>query len=192
MLLQILKIQGFHPIVAVVGRSHKKDFCLSLGADFVIDKSSTSDMWVEALRYSPGGFSAIFDANGVETLQASFDNLARCGTLVTYGFHSNLPRSSLLSPWNWIQMIWGMAQMPKFDPMQMCMDSKTVSGFNLSFFADEKQLIEAYLVQIVAWIDAGKLVVQDAKVFDMKDVGKAHELIQSGSSVGKLVIRTGL
>ncbi len=79
--------------------------------------------------------------------------------------------------------------MPKFDPMQMCMDSKTVAGFNLSFFADERQLIETYLVQIVEWINNGQITVQDAKVFDIQDIGKAHELIQSGSSVGKIIVK---
>lgn len=190
MLLQILKLQGFYPIVAVVGRAHKRDYCLNLGADFVIDKSTTPDLWAEAKRISSPGFAAIFDANGLETLQASYDNLSMCGTLVTYGFHSNLPRSSLLSPWNWLQLIWGMALMPKFDPMQMVLDSKTVAGFNLSFFAEEKEMIDLYLKQLVEWVDTGKINVQDATVFDMKDVGKAHELIQSGSSVGKIVVST--
>jgi NADPH:quinone reductase-like Zn-dependent oxidoreductase len=190
MLIQILKLQGFKPIVAVVGRAHKKSFCLSLGADHVIDKSSTSDIWKEARKVSPSGFAAVFDANGLETLQASYDNLAMCGTLVIYGFHSNLPHSSLLSPMDWLQMIWGMVMMPKFDPMQMVLDSKTVSGFNLSFFADEKDLIEVYLKQLVGWIEEGKLSVQESTVFEMKDIGKAHELIQSGSSVGKIVLST--
>jgi NADPH:quinone reductase-like Zn-dependent oxidoreductase len=190
MLLQILKLQGFSPIVAVVGRSHKKAYCQSLGADFVIDKSAVKDIWAEARKLSPGGFAAIFDANGLETLQSSYDNLSMCGTLVTYGFHSNLPHSALLSPINWLQMIWGMINMPKFDPMQMVLDSKTVSGFNLSFFADEKDLIDLYLKQLMEWVDKGKITVQDATVFDMKDIGRAHELIQSGSSVGKIVLST--
>lgn len=80
--------------------------------------------------------------------------------------------------------------MPKFDPMQMVLDSKTVSGFNLSFFADEKDLIDAYLKQLVSWIEEGKLSVQESTVFDMKEIGRAHELIQSGNSVGKIVLTT--
>lgn len=99
MLLQMLKLQGFHPIVAVVGSNHKQKVCMSLGADFCLVKANCN-IWVEAEKISPNGYAAIFDANGLETLQASYDHLAKCGKLVTYGFHSNLPRSSaLLSPW---------------------------------------------------------------------------------------------
>ena len=48
MLIQMCKILGYSPIVAVVGSSHKVDFCSKLGADIVIDKSnfsSSSSMW---------------------------------------------------------------------------------------------------------------------------------------------------
>ena len=89
---------------------------------------------------------AIFDANGIETLNTSFYNLCRTGTLVTYGFHSNLPKSSsLLSPINWMKIIYNMLLMPKFDPMALVLESKNVCGFNLSFFADETELIKNYM-----------------------------------------------
>jgi hypothetical protein len=58
--------------------------------------------------------------------------------LITYGFHSNLPKASdLLSPTAWLQMLVGIVNMPKFDPMALVTSSKAIMGFNLSFFADE-------------------------------------------------------
>jgi NADPH:quinone reductase-like Zn-dependent oxidoreductase len=190
MLIQILKIQGFSPIVAVVRGAHKRSLCFQLGADHVIDKGAC-DLWQEASRISPSGYAAIFDANGIETLRDSYEHLSMCGSLVSYGFHSNLPRgSALLSPTTWLQMIYDMARMPKFDPMALVLESKTVAGFNLSFFANETDLIDKYMKQIVDWVEAGQLKVDEVTVFDMKDVGRAHELIQSGKSVGKIVCKT--
>ena len=53
----------------------------------------------------------------------------RCGHLVIYGFHTNLPRlTSLLSPMEWLRMIYRMAVMPRFEPMDLVLDSKTVTG----------------------------------------------------------------
>ena len=125
MLLQVLKIQGFYPIVAVIGSSHKKDICLQLGADAVIDKSSVGDLWAAAKKISPTGYSAIFDANGIETIGQSFEHLSQCGRLIVYGFHSNVPKAtSFLSPFEWVRMIGKMASMPKFDPMSLCLESK--------------------------------------------------------------------
>ena len=152
MLLQMLKICSFHPIVAVVGSEQKKQFCLDLGADFVIVKDrqkSGEILWKTADDISPDGYAAIFDANGLETLSASYNHLSRCGRLVTYGFHSNLPRQEqFLSPFEWLKMAIGLVQMPRFDPMGMVLDSRAVAGFNLSFFADEHELIERYMEQV--------------------------------------------
>jgi len=38
-------------------------------------------------------------------------------------------------------MIYKIIIMPKFDAMNLVLDSKAVAGFNLSFFAEEKSLI---------------------------------------------------
>lgn len=54
----------------------------------------------------------------------------------------------------------------------------------------EHDLIAQYMAQIVEWVASGALRVGESTVFDMKDLPRAHELIQSGSTVGKLVIRT--
>lgn len=189
-LVQMLKEVGFYPIIGVVGSAHKVQFCRDLGCDYVIDKSSTRNLWAEAREVSPDGFAAIFDASGVETLAGSYENLSRCGRLITYGFHSNLPKaSSLLSPLEWIRMIYRVAAMPRFDPMSLVLDSKAVLGFNLSFFADEHELVRKYFDQIVEWVIEGKTSVPAVTVVDMKDISRAHELIQSGSTVGKIVMR---
>ncbi len=188
-LIQIAKIRGYSPIVAVVGSSHKVSFCTNLGADIVIDKS-TQNLWEEAKLISPNGYVAIFDANGIETIGESFEHCDRCGRLVVYGFHSNLPKAStLLSPFAWIKMIFGMGAMPKFDAMEMTLNSKTIAGFNLSFFEEEYELTEMYLDQIVDWLKSGELQPSTVTAYDMKDISKAHELIQSGQSRGKIVIR---
>lgn len=187
MLIQMCKLLGYSPVVAVVGSSHKIALCKSLGADYVIDKSS-NDLWKEAEIVSPAGYVAIFDANGISTMNQSYEHLCKCGRLIVYGFHSNLPKvSDFLSPWEWIKMILKVFQMPKFDAMDMTLNSKGVLGFNLSFFADEKDLIESYMTQVIDWVDKGELKVASVILFPMTDIGKAHELIQSGKSVGKIV-----
>ena len=56
----------------------------SSGCQHVIDKSK-EDLWKAAESHSPGGYQVVFDANGVETLQESYDHLAPGGRLVVYG-----------------------------------------------------------------------------------------------------------
>lgn len=184
-------------VVAVVGASHKVAAAKALGADVVIDKSALADWWPAARAAAAGegsgggGFAAVFDANGVSTLAGSYAHLARCGRLVVYGFHSNLPLGAeLLSPAKWFQMAMGMARVPHFDPMCLTLDNRAVLGFNLSFFAEETAVIRAYLAQINVWVTEGKVVPPGIEVFEMADVANAHRTLQSGASVGKCVVRT--
>ena len=187
-LIQICKIVGFSPIIAVVGRTNKRTACLRLGADAVINKS-TEDLWKRAEYYSKQGYAAIFDANGVSTLQASYDHLSLNGKLITYGFHSNIPMGGeFLSPIEWIKMIGRLVYMPRFDALDMVLSSKAVCGFNLSFFAQETELIDLYMNQLLEWIEQGLITQEDVTIYDMKDVGKAHNFIQSGKSIGKIVL----
>ena len=62
-------------------------------------------------------------------------------------------------------------------------------GFNLSFFAEETGLIDAYFTMLMKWLESGALKAPSVTLFDMAHIREAHHLIQSGISVGKLVVK---
>mmetsp|Transcript_10881 Transcript_10881/g.16461 ORF Transcript_10881/g.16461 Transcript_10881/m.16461 type:complete len:368 (+) Transcript_10881:693-1796(+) len=192
MLVQISKILGLKPIVGVVGSSSKVNEATALGCDVVIDKS-TENLWdrAEEVVVQHGGFKTIMDANGVSTLQHSYDHLAPTGRLIVFGFHSNLPLGrDMLSPWEWIRMARKMGSMPKFDPMDLTVENKSVLGFNLSFFSGEQELVSTLFDQICEWLETGSLKCPRVVKMKMSQIADAHTLIQSGSSIGKIVIET--
>ena len=149
-----------------------------------------ADALAESGAAAPDGFAAIFDANGVATLAQSYAHLARTGKLVVYGFTTNLPSGAMLNPLAWVKMARDLVRLPRFDPMDLVLASKSVHGFNLSFFADETALVDAYMDQLVRWVGEGRLTVAKVTEFDASAVPRAHQLIQSGKSVGKIVCRT--
>jgi len=190
MLVQMSKILGLYPIVGVVGSTSKVEAAKKLGCDVVIDKSK-EDLWKKASKVAENGYKTIMDANGVSTLQQSYNHLAPTGRLVVFGFHSNLPMGrDSLNPLEWIKMAKKMKKMPAFDPMYLTVDNKSVMGFNLSFFADEKEVVSELFDQICLWLEAGLLKSPNVAIFDMDGIADAHALIQSGSSVGKIVVST--
>src|SRR6186713_1768311 len=79
-LVQLAKRAGAE-VVAVVGAPHKVAVAREHGADTVIDKSVEA-LWPAAERAAPGGFHAVFDANGSETLRQGYRHLAPTGRLV--------------------------------------------------------------------------------------------------------------
>lgn len=198
MLVQMAKLLGLSPVVGVVGRTSKVDEAKALGCDVVIDKQRLREesvpMW-ESIRGAgpPDGFSIISDPNGVSTLQDSFDHLSPAGRLVAFGFHSNLPMGrDSLNPMEWIRMINKAAKMPTFDPMELVTSNKSVMGFNLSFFVNEIEMLDAMYDQIESWWinDDGSKGIRSPRITEMAmdDIGEAHQLIQSGKTVGKLVM----
>ena len=70
------------------------------------------------------------------------------------------------------------------------MSSRSVHGFNLSFFAHEVELVSTYMEQITTWVTARKLKVASVTEFGMAELPRAHALIQSGKSIGKIVCLT--
>lgn len=194
MMVQMAKLLGLSPVVGVVGRTAKVDEAKALGCDVVIDKQMLREkslsMW-EAIRASgpEDGYSIIADPNGVSTLQDSFDHLCPTGRLVVFGFHSNLPMGrDCLNPVEWIRMVRKASKMPTFDPMELVTSNKSVLGFNLSFFVNEIEMLDIMYGQIEKWMVQGLLRCPRVTEMPMECIGEAHQLIQSGKTVGKLVM----
>jgi NADPH:quinone reductase-like Zn-dependent oxidoreductase len=187
-LLQICKIKGFKA-VGVVGSSHKVQVAKDFGAWEVIDKSK-QDLWKEAKRLVPEGFDVVLDANGVETLQHSYDHLAPCGKLIIYGFHTMLPKSG--GKLQWLKLAMDFLRTPKFSPLDLTTDNKSLAAFNVSFLFGKSELFEEAMNDGVQWIEKGLLKAPKITVFPFKDVAKAQQAIESGQTTGKLVLDHGL
>ena len=190
MLVQLCKLKGWN-VVGVVGKPHKVRACVELGSDVVIDKHGKSivEMWSEIDAVCPGGFAAVFDANGVSTLAGSFARLAPCGKLIVYGFHSMLPRSGgVLTAVHWIGMAWDWLRTPRFNPLDMTAANKSVLAFNLSFLFARRDILEDAMGSLLGWLCDGSLRVPNVTEFALAEVKLAHAALESGLTVGKLVL----
>ena len=182
-LVQLGKIMGCR-VVGVVGRTHKVQVARDFGADEVIDKS-TQDLWARAKALAPDGYEVVLDANGVATLKESYEHLKRPGKLVVYGFASMMPKGGRT---NWFKLISGVLRTPKFNPLQMTTNSHSVLAFNLSYLFDEAPLLIAAMNDVFGWLRDGQIKAPPVQTFALDDVGDAHRAIESGNTVGKLVL----
>jgi len=186
-LVQMCKNTGCKTI-GVVGRSRKIAVCESYGCDKTLLKQR---LWEQVDLAAPDGIDAVFDANGVATLQQGYDRLKPRGRLVSYGFHTNLPNSLSINPLQWIRLAYSLWKTPTFSPMDMVSSNKSVMGFNLSFLTDEDELREEVFSELIPMITDQKVTV-NYSVYDFADVAQAHEDIQSGKTTGKLILTTPL
>ena len=188
-LVQLGKIAGC-TVVAVVGASEKVDVARALGADVVIDKS-TEPLWREAERHAPNGYDVVFDANGVSTLRESYNHLASPGKLVLYGFHSMLPRATSAGAAGrvrWIPLARDYLRTPRFDPLRMTNENRSVLAFNLSYMFDRPDILAESMRALLDFARAGKISPLRVTRFAMNDVASAHRALESGRTVGKLVL----
>jgi NADPH:quinone reductase-like Zn-dependent oxidoreductase len=183
-LVQLAKHAGCE-VTAVVGASHKVGVVREHGAAHVIDKSS-QDLWAEAERIAPEGFDVICDANGVATLKHSYKHLRKAGKLVVYGFHSMIPKKG--GKPNWLKLASDYLRTPRFNPMDLTMESKSVLAFNLSYLYDRTDILEAAMSDLVGWLERGHIKAPPVSIYPLDDVAKAHRDIESGQTTGKLVL----
>ena len=185
-LLQLARVAGC-TAVGVVGSTAKVEVARGVGAHAVIDKSR-EDLWRMAKRHAPDGYDAIFDANGVETLRDGYDHLASPGRLVIYGFATMLPRGRGRPSWPKLALDW--ARTPRFDPLKLTNENRAVMGFNLSFLFERKSSLLPAVEKLLVWAEQGKIAAPAVTEMPMADVARAHRMLESGTTTGKLVLLT--
>lgn len=187
-LLQLARVAGC-TAVGVVGSGAKVKTARDLGAHAVIDKSS-EDLWRMARRHAPDGYEAVFDANGVATLRESYEHLASPGRLVVYGFHTMLPRGRGRGRPSWPKLAVDWLRTPRFDPLKMTNDNRSVMAFNLSYLFERKASFVEAVETLTAWAEEGRIAAPRVTEYPMGEAARAHRALESGTTTGKMVLTT--
>ncbi|MEA2834130.1 MAG: synaptic vesicle rane protein [Methylobacteriaceae bacterium] len=182
-LVQLCRAHGNH-IVAIVGSPEKVQLVRSLGADMVIVRSGRD--WTKAARaHAPQGYAAIFDASGV-TLRGSYELLAPRGRLIAYGAHNIMSKDGGLAGLPMTGLRYAL--LPRFNPLRLANDNKSIMGFNLSYLFSESGLMRRAFDEILAWFQDGTIKVPPIACFPLEKAAEAHKALQSGATTGKLVL----
>jgi NADPH:quinone reductase-like Zn-dependent oxidoreductase len=184
-LIQLGKIAGCR-MIGVVGSSHKVNAVQGFGADAVIDKRS-EDLWAKAEEACPDGFDVIYDGNGPETLKQSYQHLAPVGKLVTYGFHSMLSKKGGFP--NYFKLAYEFLRVPRFSPLNLTNDNKSLIAFNLSYLFHRADLLQESMQDLIKWVAEGKIQAPPVQSFAYDKVADAHRALESGTTIGKLILK---
>ena len=183
-LVQLLKRQGCE-VVGVVGGSHKVEAARELGCDHVIDKS-TEDLWHRAEAISPRGYDLVLDANGVATLKQSYEHLRPAGKLVVYGFATMMPKTGGRP--NYLKLAVDYLRTPRFNPLDLTNESRSVLAFNLSYLFERNELLTEAMSDLNDWLAAGEIRPLKPTTYPLAKVADAHRDIESGTTIGKLIL----
>jgi NADPH:quinone reductase-like Zn-dependent oxidoreductase len=173
-------------VTGVVGRADKIGAARAAGCTHVIDKQS-EDLWQRAAAIAPDGFDAVFDANGVSTLRQGYRHLAPAGRLFIFGFASMLPKGRGTP--NRLKIAWDWLRTPRFDPLDMTRRNRSVIACNLSFLSAQGPRLIRGMDWLLARFNSGELRPPPVTAYPLADAARAQAALESGRTVGKLVLR---
>ncbi len=167
--IQLAKLKGAD-VCTTVGSQEKANFVKQLGADHPIFYKQT-DFVQAALDWTDGeGVDLAFDTVGGETFQKTFPAVRMYGDIVT-----------ILEP-N-ANTVWKAAR-----------NRNLRIGLELMLTPMAQGIVEAQqhqaeiLTECAKYIDAGKLKIHVSHELPLAEAAKAHQLIESGSMIGKVVL----
>lgn len=166
--IQLAKIAGAK-VITTVSSDEKAEFVKSLGADEVIFYNQT-DVATEVNRLTNGrGADLVFDTVGADVFKLSIPCTAHFGRIVTLLDASNLD----LSEARMRNLLIGFELM--LTPMLRDLDV-------------ERDKHVALLNKCAEFINVGKLKIHVSEILPLRDARKAHDLIESGHTIGKIVL----
>ncbi len=181
LLIQLCKLNGAE-VFAKIGSSKKADLVKKLGADHVIDYS-TSD-YADQISKILGDerLDVSFNAVAGDTFKKDFKLIGSGGRLMLFG-------GSQLSSGKWgiLSALNFMRKMGILLPIGFMMRSKNLLGINMLKIADNKPMIMFDCLEAVFELyRTGKLKPEVGGSFPVADFTKAFESLESGKSVGKI------
>jgi NADPH2:quinone reductase len=163
--IQIAKLLGLR-VVATASTAEKREKIIELGADVAVGY----DEFEDASRELTGGRGPdiCLESIGGEVFRRSLAIIPALGRLVVFGAASK--------------------EAQPIDTLKLFFRSQSILGFHLSGIMGRPDLMVSSLTTLLTWIGTGKLKIQIGHTFPLAEIRRAHELIASRQSYGKIVL----
>lgn len=168
--IQVAKQLGAR-VIAVASSEEKRDFCLSLGADAVLD--TTPGGWRDRLKTVAGGAPTVI-----------YDPV--CGPLFEPAFRS--------LGWGGRHLVMGFVggPIPALPSNLTLMKGSALVGVDVrQFLIFEPRKGAEHLETLMGWVAQGSLKPPVGRTFDLEDFAPALEFALTGQGLGKTVVTIG-
>jgi NADPH:quinone reductase-like Zn-dependent oxidoreductase len=156
----------------------KHDAIIGFGVDHALDYTRAG--WHRSLP----SFDVILDSIGGASWRRSYKQLRAGGRLVCYGASSVMSGEKR----NLIAAGRMAASMPRFTPLRLMGDSKSVLGLNVLRLWDEFGSAARWRGPLREYLADGTIQPVLARAFGFEQAGDAHRFISERRNVGKVVL----
>ncbi|MEE8585382.1 MAG: zinc-binding dehydrogenase [Acidobacteriota bacterium] len=178
--LNICRHLGIQAIGTVRSQS-KVDFLAERGQQRIIVRGPDFPRQVRNLL-GDSPLSLALDAVGGWVQKESYRLLAPTGRLIAYGAALFMPQGNRFNP---LKGFFQYLNRPRYDPLKLIPDNKSVMGFNLIWLWEQAEMMSRLLDEIAA---AGLDPPHVGRAFPFEQAPQAVQHLQSGESVGKVVL----
>ncbi len=142
------------------------------------------------IKEPEGTFDVIANAYGGSTIKSDLLRLQPEGRLAVYGFHGMIhtTRRGTLSILSYIGLAWGLVRIPLIHPFTLVTRNASISGCNLLHLFDRVEENSKALKELLLQIEKGNVYVPPVTKIPFNEVAQAHVLLESGKTIGKLVL----
>ncbi len=182
-LAQLLTLRGC-TIFGLTSSNEKFDYLKNQGVHYPINH--TKGNYEDEVRAVLGGnkLDVAFNSVGGSTFKKDRNLLQKGGRSVLYGVAERSGKGKGKLPT--LDLAWKFGI---FSPIQMLLHSQAIIGVNMLHIADEKpQVIKRCLDAVVKLTDEKKIKPFVGGVFNYKEIGDAHALLESRKSKGKIIV----
>lgn len=169
--------------IGTVGSSEKLALARDEGYDAALVRTRR---FPEDLRSALAGrpLNLVLDSIGGRIQRQSFRALAETGRLVAYGlseFGSRRPTP------NYLRLVWRYLRIPRYHTLSLIEWNRSILGFNLIWLYDRVDLL-LHMLKEIQRLDLPSPRL--GAVFPFKSMREALRTFQSGSTTGKVVVRS--
>lgn len=183
-LIQLLKDKNVN-IIAKIGDDNKREYLNSLGVKNIINYK-TGD-YIEQLKSILGKqkIDISFNPVGGRSFKRDWNVIGPTGTIILFGGSERSGKK-----WGFLSDLNFVRKMGVIIPITLMGSSRGIIGVNMLRVAEDKpKVLQKCLKSVVELAMKGKLNPQINKVFESSEIVDAHNLLESGESTGKIVIK---
>jgi NADPH2:quinone reductase len=184
LLIQLAKRKGAI-VYAKIGSEDKRELAIKLGADHVINYKTTAyELEIKKLLGS-NKLSASFNPVAGNTIKKDMSLLGSNGRLYLFGGSQMVGgKYGILSK---LKFLWDMGFVL---PIGLMMQSKSILGVNMLKIADGyPEIISTCLQDMLELYRKNEITTHVGGVFNENQLIEAHDLLESGNSMGKITVR---
>ena len=141
--------------------------------------------WYDAVRrVAPGGVDVVLDAVGSDSWRHGYQLLAPAGRLVCYGASGLLEGVRR----NVLKILWRVIRFPRFGPLALMNDNKSVAGVHLGHLWNDQALLAPQIEALLGYAREGKLTPRVDRTFPLTEAAAAHHYIHERRNIGKVLL----